>query len=203
MTPRSGLGIHRADIDVEDAVTATLAEAFHGGDLAGWLIPDPAERRFVYPEYFRMFAEWAAVRPARVQVDGPGADHRRSEPVPDVAATPPGLLTSASLAIPQRCADTRVREGGALLLRGAPPTILGKEPRAPRRLRKGRPTLGRHRRRRSACPDRYGLRRVVADKGRLVKADESHLTWPACGGSGRDSRRASGVSVTGATAGIV
>ena len=41
-----------------DAVTATLAAAFLDGDLAGWLIPDREERLAVYPDYFRMFAEF-------------------------------------------------------------------------------------------------------------------------------------------------
>jgi GNAT superfamily N-acetyltransferase len=39
-------------------VTATLAEAFQDGDLAGWLVPDEITRRKVYPEYFRIFAEF-------------------------------------------------------------------------------------------------------------------------------------------------
>ncbi|PZG04659.1 GNAT family N-acetyltransferase, partial [Micromonospora craterilacus] len=32
---------------------AVLAEAFHEGPLADWLIPDPDERRTVYYRYFR------------------------------------------------------------------------------------------------------------------------------------------------------
>lgn len=61
MVSRSELEIYRADIDDKDAVTQTLADTFYGGDLAGWLIPDPDERRRVYPDYFRIFAEWFLV----------------------------------------------------------------------------------------------------------------------------------------------
>jgi ribosomal protein S18 acetylase RimI-like enzyme len=52
------LGIYRADPHDQDAVTATLVDAFHGGDLAPWLIPDPDERRRLYPAYLGMFADF-------------------------------------------------------------------------------------------------------------------------------------------------
>ncbi|WP_432829338.1 GNAT family N-acetyltransferase [Dactylosporangium sp. CA-092794] len=43
-------------LDLDD-VTDTLATAFLGGDLAGWLIPDRNTRQTVYADYFRMWAE--------------------------------------------------------------------------------------------------------------------------------------------------
>ena len=42
-----------------DAVAAVLVDAFLNGDLADWLIPDPDERKRVYPDYFWMIAEHA------------------------------------------------------------------------------------------------------------------------------------------------
>src|SRR5690349_13052746 len=39
-------------------VAGTLADAFQDGDLAEWLVPDEASRRKIYPEYFRIFAEY-------------------------------------------------------------------------------------------------------------------------------------------------
>ena len=46
----------RADLPV---VVETLADGFHGGDYADWLIPDPAVRAAAYPAYFRIIAEHA------------------------------------------------------------------------------------------------------------------------------------------------
>jgi GNAT superfamily N-acetyltransferase len=57
----AGLVIRPARRDDLAAVTATLAAAFLHGDLAGWLIPDPATRRNVYggnDGYFAMFADY-------------------------------------------------------------------------------------------------------------------------------------------------
>jgi len=58
-------------IDVSDVWTANradqtllataLAEAFHGGDLAGWLVPDPHERAAIYPGYFGLLLDFHGV----------------------------------------------------------------------------------------------------------------------------------------------
>jgi GNAT superfamily N-acetyltransferase len=50
--------IRTAELEDVAGVTVTLAEAFQDGDLAGWLIPDPDERRRTYTRYFRIFAEF-------------------------------------------------------------------------------------------------------------------------------------------------
>lgn len=50
--------MREARLDEVDAVIATLVAAFVHGDFASWLIPDVAKRSEVYPQYFRIFAEF-------------------------------------------------------------------------------------------------------------------------------------------------
>jgi GNAT superfamily N-acetyltransferase len=45
------------DRDV-DAVAGVIAQAFHHLAPAAWMFPDPVERKRVFPEYFRIFAEY-------------------------------------------------------------------------------------------------------------------------------------------------
>jgi GNAT superfamily N-acetyltransferase len=52
-------GIRRATTADLDTVTGILAAAFQDGDLADWLIPDPGQRRGVYPPYFAMLTDHA------------------------------------------------------------------------------------------------------------------------------------------------
>jgi GNAT superfamily N-acetyltransferase len=42
-----------------DALSQVIAEAFHDLDPSRWLIADPADRRAIFPGYFRLFAEHA------------------------------------------------------------------------------------------------------------------------------------------------
>ncbi|WP_432824742.1 GNAT family N-acetyltransferase [Dactylosporangium sp. CA-092794] len=50
-------------------LAAALAEAFHGGDLAGWLVPDPHERAAIYPGYFGLLLDGFLAQPnVRVEV---------------------------------------------------------------------------------------------------------------------------------------
>jgi len=54
-----------------DLIAVTLAEAFHDGDLAAWLVPDPRERALVYPGYFGLLIEGFLAQPnTRVEVCG-------------------------------------------------------------------------------------------------------------------------------------
>jgi GNAT superfamily N-acetyltransferase len=41
-----------------DAVAGVIAEAFFDLAPAEWMFPDPAERKAMFPEYFRIFAEY-------------------------------------------------------------------------------------------------------------------------------------------------
>ncbi|MFI1996249.1 GNAT family N-acetyltransferase [Actinoplanes sp. NPDC020271] len=61
------------DAKPEDLATLvdTLAEGFHDGDFADWLIPDPAQRARVYPGYFRILAGHA-LNTGWVQITGDG-----------------------------------------------------------------------------------------------------------------------------------
>ena len=52
-------GVRPARPDEVGAVTAVLADALLDGDLANWLIPNRDKRRSVYPNYFRIFAEYS------------------------------------------------------------------------------------------------------------------------------------------------
>lgn len=47
-----------------------LACAFHDGDLAPWLAPDPQERARIYPGYFAIFAEHALTHGLVELIDG-------------------------------------------------------------------------------------------------------------------------------------
>ena len=48
-----------ADRDDLDALSAVIADAFHGLPPSAWLIPDDAERRRIFPVYFRIHLEYA------------------------------------------------------------------------------------------------------------------------------------------------
>ncbi|MDR7277699.1 GNAT family N-acetyltransferase [Catenuloplanes atrovinosus] len=56
-TTPSGPPVRRVRIDALPAVASVLADALHGGDLASWLVPDPARRAEIYPGYLGMLAE--------------------------------------------------------------------------------------------------------------------------------------------------
>ncbi|WP_426503040.1 GNAT family N-acetyltransferase [Dactylosporangium sp. McL0621] len=50
-------------------LAATLAKAFHGGELAGWLVPDPDERAAIYPTYFGLLLDGFLAQPnVRIEV---------------------------------------------------------------------------------------------------------------------------------------
>lgn len=52
-------------------LAAALAESFHDGDLAGWLIPDPHERAAIYPSYFGLLLDGFLAQPnVRIEVAG-------------------------------------------------------------------------------------------------------------------------------------
>ncbi|GLL07249.1 GNAT family N-acetyltransferase [Dactylosporangium matsuzakiense] len=80
---------NRAD---QALLAAALAEAFHGGDLAGWLVPDPHERAAIYPGYFGLLLDGFLAQP-NVRIEVTGSFHgiaiwadvttRFSLPIPD------------------------------------------------------------------------------------------------------------------------
>ncbi|WP_422753081.1 GNAT family N-acetyltransferase [Micromonospora sp. WMMD708] len=47
------VAVRRATPENAGPLIAVLAEAFHDGPVADWLIPDPADRRVVFYRYFR------------------------------------------------------------------------------------------------------------------------------------------------------
>ena len=49
----------RADAGDLDTLSQVIADAFHELDPSRWLIPGPADRRAIFPGYFRLFAEHA------------------------------------------------------------------------------------------------------------------------------------------------
>lgn len=52
MTNTSTVTVRQASADDAGPLIAVLAEAFHEGPVADWLIPDPGDRRAVYYRYF-------------------------------------------------------------------------------------------------------------------------------------------------------
>jgi GNAT superfamily N-acetyltransferase len=59
-TPDDGdYAIVRASENDADALAQVIADAFHDLAVSRWLIGDPAERRAIYPGYFRMYVERA------------------------------------------------------------------------------------------------------------------------------------------------
>lgn len=58
MIAAQNFGIHTARPDEVGCVAQTLADALVHGDPASWLIPSAETRRAVFPEYFRIFAEF-------------------------------------------------------------------------------------------------------------------------------------------------
>lgn len=70
MTGTSAATIRRATKADLDQVTGLLASAFHSGDLAPWLVPDPEERTRIYPGYFSIFAEHALTHGLVELIDG-------------------------------------------------------------------------------------------------------------------------------------
>jgi len=51
--------IIRADAADLDVISQLITDAFHELAPSQWLIPDPAERRQIFPGYFRLYAEHA------------------------------------------------------------------------------------------------------------------------------------------------
>jgi GNAT superfamily N-acetyltransferase len=62
--------VRRATVADLNEVADLLADAFHAGDLAPWLIPDTDERTRVYPGYFAIFAEHALTYGLVELIDG-------------------------------------------------------------------------------------------------------------------------------------
>lgn len=86
MTPLASHTSVTADISDTDALSQVVADAFFGLAVSRWLVPEPKDRRAIFPAYFRIYVEHALAdglvltTPARdaaalwlpVGVDGPG-----------------------------------------------------------------------------------------------------------------------------------
>jgi GNAT superfamily N-acetyltransferase len=56
--PSSHVAVPANRDDIE-ALSQLIADAFHSLNVSGWLIPDQAARREIFPRYFRMYVERA------------------------------------------------------------------------------------------------------------------------------------------------
>ncbi|MEV6924551.1 GNAT family N-acetyltransferase [Dactylosporangium sp. NPDC051485] len=96
-TIRDGAGDEAADLWIagradHSLLAVALAESFHDGDLARWLVPDPHERAAIYPGYFGLLLDGFLARPS-VRIEVAGSFHgvaiwvdvttRFSLPIPD------------------------------------------------------------------------------------------------------------------------
>jgi GNAT superfamily N-acetyltransferase len=81
-----GAAIRQATRDDADHITRLLAEAFHDGPVADWLVPDEGARRRVYLDYFAIFVDDALRRGfihATADLTGVALWYPRIEPLPE------------------------------------------------------------------------------------------------------------------------
>lgn len=116
MTTSSAPTVRTATPADVDTVTKLLVDAFHGGDLSGWLIEDDEERRRVYWPYMAIYARHY-LRHGQVDLIDPGLavavwTSVNAQPVPEIVDYDEQLRRACGPYLPRFVALDRAIDGG-------------------------------------------------------------------------------------------